>query len=57
VIEALQYAIKIGLQTAISATRRAIAEGQTTEKKLYAIAKKLDAEKGFINHWEAIVAE
>ncbi|MBI2602698.1 MAG: type IV toxin-antitoxin system AbiEi family antitoxin domain-containing protein [Deltaproteobacteria bacterium] len=57
VIEALQYATKIGLQTAISATRRAIAEGLTTEKKLYAMAKKLDAENAFTKHWEAIVAE
>ncbi|MBI2602695.1 MAG: hypothetical protein HYW48_06545 [Deltaproteobacteria bacterium] len=37
VVEALQYATKIGLQTAISATRRAIAEGLTTEKKQEAL--------------------
>lgn len=57
VVEALQYATKIGLQTAISAARRAIAKGLTTEKKLYAMAKKLDSESTFTKHWEAIVAE
>lgn len=57
VIEALQYATKIGLQTAIGATRKAIAQGLSTEKKLHAMAKKLDIENAFAKHWEAIVAE
>ena len=57
VIEALQYATKIGLQSAISAARRAIAEGLTTEKKLHEMAKKLRVENAFTKFWEAIVAE
>lgn len=56
IIEALQFATKIGLQTALSAARKALAEGLTTEKKLYDMAAKLGAEHAFAKHWEAIVA-
>lgn len=56
-VEALQFATKIGLQTAISATRKALAEGLTTEKQLYEMAQKLGAENYFLKYWEAIVAE
>jgi hypothetical protein len=56
-IEALQYATKLGLQTALSASRRALSERLTTEKKLLAMAKQLEVESAFTKHWEAIVAE
>lgn len=56
-VEALQYSTKIGLQTTISASRRALSQGLSTEKKIWAMAKYLGAENAFTKHWEAIVAE
>ena len=56
-IEGLQFATKIGLQTALSAIRKALAERLTTEKKLHAMAKLLGAESAFAKSWEAIATE
>ncbi len=56
-VEALQYATKVGLQTAISASRHALLGGLTTESKVAKLAKLLGVESSFAKHWEAIVAE
>lgn len=57
VIEAISYGTKIGLQTAISAARRALREDKTSQKKLYEMAKKLDALPVLERYWDSIISE
>lgn len=56
-IEGLQFATKIGLQTVLAAIRKALAEQLTTEKKLHVMATQLGAESAFAKFWEAIATE
>lgn len=55
-IEALKFATKIGPRIAIQATRKAISEGRTNEKKLGEMAEKLKLRKFFEKFWESIVS-
>lgn len=54
IVEAFRYASKIGYQTALVAARRALAEGKTTEEKIYQTAMDLGLWKVMIPHWEAM---
>ena len=55
-VEAFKFASKIGPRIAIQATRKALKENRTTEKKLGEMAKKLKLESAFQKYWEAIVS-
>lgn len=57
IVEAFQFATKMGLEIAISSARQAIAHSITTDNKLHEMAKCLGTQNTFIKHWEAIVAE
>ena len=54
-LEAMKFATKIGQRTAISATREALKEGLTTEKKLVQMASRLKMKNALKKYWEAIV--
>ena len=54
IIEAFQYATKMGSQTSLTAVRIALRERKTTEKKLHETAKQLGLWKMMVRHWEAI---
>jgi predicted transcriptional regulator of viral defense system len=56
IVEALKFSTKIGQRTAINATRTALREGKTTEKKLGEMAKKLKLRSFFEKYWESIVS-
>lgn len=56
-VEALRYTTKIGLRTAIRATREALKSGKTTEAKLMRRAKELGLENFVLRQWDAIVVE
>lgn len=51
--EALRYATKIGLRTAIHAARTAIKRKLTNERKILRMAKELGIERHVLKHWEA----
>lgn len=55
-IEALKFAVKIGPRIAIHATRKALHDGLTSEKKLGEMATKLKLRTVIEKHWESIVA-
>lgn len=55
IIEGFKFATKIGPQVAITAARKALSEGLTTEKKLGAMATKLKLRSAFEKYWDAIV--
>jgi predicted transcriptional regulator of viral defense system len=57
IIDGLYYSAKIGRKTAISAARKALREGMTSEKNLYEIAKKADFLKTLDQYWDAITSE
>lgn len=54
-IECMKFSTKIGLSLVLSATRRAIEQGITSEVKLGKMAKKLGLTKVLLKHWDAIV--
>ena len=55
-IESRRYSSKIGLSTGISACRKALNNGMTTEKKMANMADKLNLFSTFTKNWEAITA-
>jgi predicted transcriptional regulator of viral defense system len=54
-VEALKYANKIGLRTAIGAIRVAIKDGKTTEVKIGRMAEKLKMKSILVKYWETFV--
>ena len=54
-LEAMKFATKIGQRTAISATRKALREGLTTEKKLVQMSSRLKMKNTLEKYWEAII--
>jgi predicted transcriptional regulator of viral defense system len=52
--EALRYATKIGLKTAIQACRVAVQKKLSNERKILRAARELGIEGYVIRHWEAI---
>ena len=56
-VEAFRYASKMGLRTAIHATRTAIKERKTTLDKIMRQAKELGLEKFIERYWETLVPE
>lgn len=55
-LEALRYASKMGLDTALTAIRKALRQNLTTMNKLGAAATKLKLKKYLVKHWEAIIS-
>jgi len=56
-VEAFRYASKMGLRTALHATRTAIQEHRTTLEKVHAQAKALGLVKFIEKYWETIIPE
>jgi predicted transcriptional regulator of viral defense system len=56
-VEALRYSSKIGLRTALRATRTALAERRTTLEKIMRQARALGLARVVERHWEALVPE
>ena len=54
-VEAFKFATKIGPRIAIQASRTALKEGLTTEKKLAQMAENLKLTKVFRKYWESVV--
>jgi predicted transcriptional regulator of viral defense system len=54
-LEALKFAVKIGPRIAINATRKALHDRLTTEKKLGEMASQLKLRSVLEKNWEAIV--
>ena len=57
IVEALRYATKIGLSTAIRAAREAIKSGQTSDAKISKTARDLGLQRFVLRHWDAIIVE
>jgi predicted transcriptional regulator of viral defense system len=55
ILEALKFASKIGLHTAMTAARIALQRGLTSEKNLGELAEKLGLQSILKKHWEAII--
>lgn len=55
-IEAFKFATKIGPRIAIQATRKALRDGITTEKKLGEMAENLKLRNTLEKYWESIVS-
>jgi len=55
IVEAFQYAGKIGLRTAMAALIKAIEENKTDLNKIMAMARKLGQQKMMKKHWETII--
>jgi len=55
-LEALKYASKIGLDTALGSIRKALREKITTLTKLENAATRLKMKKYVVKHWEAIIS-
>ncbi|RYZ85714.1 MAG: hypothetical protein EOP04_15385 [Proteobacteria bacterium] len=54
IVEAIRFASKIGLSTALSAARTALVNGLTTEERLYEAAESLKVWPFVSKHWEAL---
>lgn len=57
VIDGLYYSSKIGRKTSISAARKALREGMTSETKLYEIANKIGLMKTLEQYWDSITLD
>ena len=54
-LESMKFATKIGKRIVISATKKALQEGLTTEKKLFQMASRLKMKNILKKYWEVIV--
>lgn len=57
IVEGFRYASKMGLSLVISATRTALHEGKTNEKKIYEMAINLGLKSSIEKYWEVIAAQ
>lgn len=58
ILDAFYFEKKIGgLHMAISAARRALKDGQTSQKALFSLSAKLGWNSRILRHWEAITSE
>ena len=55
-LEGLRYSTKIGLEVALSATRKALHQKLTTIAKLESAGKRLRLTQVLLKYWEAIIA-